>query len=214
MTQVSTIRVVTVDDHDLLRNGLRLVMNIVPDIELVGEACGGREAIDVCEREKPDVVLMDLIMPDMDGVTAIREIHERCPDIRIIALTSFVENALVLSALNAGAFSYLLKNVSVDELTSAIRKVHAGEASLSPEATQALIEAATLPPPPQFPLTSQEKRVLSLMVSGYSNLEISHALNIGLSTVKKHVSSILRKMDTDSRTQAVIIAIKYKLVDF
>jgi two-component system, NarL family, response regulator LiaR len=213
MTQLSTIRVVAVDDHDLLRSGLRLVIDTVSDIELVGEASSGREAVTLCAQVHPDVVLMDLIMSDIDGVTAIKQIRDVNPNIKIIALTSFVEDALVLAALNAGAVSYVVKNISVDELTSAIRKAYMGESTLSSEATNALIHAATVPPLPDYALTFREKQVLAMMVSGQGNLEIAQTLNIGLSTVKKHVSSILRKMDTVSRTEAVIMAIKHKLVE-
>jgi NarL family two-component system response regulator LiaR len=214
MEQVKIIRVLAVDDHDLLRSGLRLVIDTVPDIELVGEASTGSEAIELCARLNPDVVLMDLMMPEMDGISAIQRIRQSHTNIHIIALTSFVDEALVTSALNAGAVSYLLKNVSIDELTSAIRKAYTGETILSSEATHALVYAATRPQPPEYNLTLREKQVLGMMVNGHSNLEISQTLSIGLSTVKKHVSSILRKMDTVSRTEAVIIAIRYNLVDF
>jgi two-component system, NarL family, response regulator LiaR len=213
MTQVSTIRVVTVDDHDLLRHGLRLAIESVQDIEVVGEAPSGCDALELCARLSPDVVLMDLMMPEMDGVTAIRELRRMNPNIKAIALTSFVDDALVHAALSAGAVSYLMKNISLDELTSAIRKAYAGESMLSSEATQALVHAASTPPPPQYPLTLREKEVLTMMADGRSNQEISQTLNIGLSTVKKHVSSILEKMGTVSRTEAVIMAIRHKLVE-
>jgi two-component system, NarL family, response regulator LiaR len=212
MMSVSTIRVVTVDDHDLLRQGLRMAIETLPDVALIGEASNGREAVALCVQLCPDVVLMDLKMPEMDGVTATMQIHELAPDIKIIALTTFVDDKRVQAALRAGVVSYLMKNVSIAELASAIRRAYHGETTLSPEATQALVQAASQPAP-QYPLTAREKQVLELLAKGYSNTEIGHALNIGASTVKKHVSSILEKMGTVSRTEAVITAIRHKLVE-
>jgi two-component system, NarL family, response regulator LiaR len=214
MTQLKTIRVVVADDHDLLRSGLAVFIDSCPDIELVGEAATGGEAVALCTRLKPDVVLMDLKMPQMDGMTATRLIRQQSPETQVIALTSFVDDQLVQSALSAGAMSYLLKNVSIDGLLSAIRSAAAGHPTLSQEATQALISAAQRPSSPDVHLTRREREVLTLLVRGMSNSEIARDLGVGISTVKKHVSNILVKLETNSRTEAVALSIKRKLVDF
>jgi NarL family two-component system response regulator LiaR len=182
------------------------------DLELVAEAGSGEEAVRLCSQQDVDVVLMDLVMPGMDGAEATRAIRKQCPEIQVIALTSFKEEDLIQGALQAGAISYLLKNVTADELAEAIRAAHAGRPTLAPEATAALIHAATRPSEPDYDLTPREKEVLTLMSQGLSNPEIAEKLVVSRSTVKFHVSSILSKLDVDGRTEAVALAIKEHLV--
>jgi NarL family two-component system response regulator LiaR len=206
------IRVLIVDDHPMVRSGLTALLSAYDDLELAGEASNGAEAVRVCGHVKPDVVLMDLLMPEMDGAAATRAIREKDPHVQVIALTSFKEDDLVQGALKAGAIGYLLKNVSADELVRAIRAAHAGRPTLAPEATQVLIHAATQPMTPGSDLTEREREVLALMVEGLSNHDIAAKLYVSQSTVKFHVSSILSKLYVTNRTEAVALAVKQKLV--
>jgi two-component system, NarL family, response regulator LiaR len=210
--QSRPVRVVIVDDHAMVRSGLSAFLTVFNDVELVGEAASGEEALDVCARLQPDVVLMDLVMPGMDGVAATCSIREQCPKTQVIVLTSFGELARVRSALEAGAISYLLKNVSADELASAIRGAAAGQISLSPEAARAVIPAAADNRIASTDLTETERRVLALMVDGQSNPQIADSLGTSLSTVKFHVSNILSKLGVSSRTEAVAHALRQHLV--
>jgi NarL family two-component system response regulator LiaR len=188
-------------------------MVVYDDLELVGEASNGQEAVRKCEELHPDVVLMDLVMPEMDGASATKVIRERWPDIQVIALTSFPEEDLVQRALRAGALSYLLKNVSADELAHAIRAARSGRSTLAPEAAQALIHAATHPASTLGnDLSPREREVLQLMVEGLNNPDIAERLVVSRSTVKFHVSSILSKLGVSSRTEAVALALQQKLV--
>jgi NarL family two-component system response regulator LiaR len=212
MTGSNSIRVMIVDDHAVVRSGLAAFLLASDDLELVGEAGSGEEAIRLCVQVQPDVVLMDLVMPKMDGVATTRAIRERCPQVQIIALTSFKEEELVQGALQAGAISYLLKNVSADELAGAIRAAHAGRSTLAPEAAQALVHAATQPPSPGYDLSAREREVLALMVVGLNNSEIARRLVVSQSTAKFHVSNILSKLGASSRTEAVALAVQYRLV--
>jgi len=207
------IRVMLVDDHAVVRSGLATFLMTCDDMELVGEASSGEQALNMCQQANPDVVLMDLVMPGMDGATATRKIREKCPDIQVIALTSFKEQDLVQGALQAGAIGYLLKDISADELANAIRAAYAGKPTLAPEAAQALIQATRLPAEKVgFDLTKREKEVLALMVEGLNNNQIAERLVVSRSTAKFHVSSVLTKLGASSRTEAVATALKHKLV--
>jgi NarL family two-component system response regulator LiaR len=202
-----------VDDHAVVRSGLSAFLLAFDDLEYVGEATGGAEAVDRCLALRPDVVLMDLVMPDVDGAEATRRIKQACPHVQVIALTSYREDDLVQGALKAGALSYLLKNVSADELADAIRAAAAGRSTLAPEAAEVLIKAATAPAATaQEGLTSRELEILGMMVSGDSNPEIAERLVVSRSTVKFHVSNILMKLGAATRTEAVAIALQKKLV--
>lgn len=213
MTVSKTIRIMLVDDHAVVRSGLSTFLMTCDDMELVGEAASGEQAVEMCQKVKPDVVLMDLVMSGMDGATATRLIRERCPEIQVIVLTSFKEQELVQGALQAGAIGYLLKDISAEELANAIRAAYAGKPTLAPEAAQALIHATRLPADRiGFDLTDREREVLALMVRGLNNVGIAERLVISHSTAKFHVSSILSKLGSASRTEAVAIALKNKLV--
>jgi len=213
MTDTQRIRVVLVDDHAVVRSGLSAFLYAFDDFELVGEAANGERAIELCQQLQPDVVLMDLVMPGLDGATATGKIRAECPQTQVIALTSFKEQELVQGVLQAGAIGYLLKDISADELANAIRAAHAGKPTLAPEATQALIQAARTPgEQPGSNLTDREREVLALMVRGLNNLQIAEQLVVSVSTAKFHVSSILSKLGAASRTEAVSIALQNNLV--
>ena len=212
MTDSKPIRVMIVDDHAVVRSGLAAFLMVFDDLELAGEAGSGEEAVRLCAELQPDVVLMDLVMPKMDGATATRALRERCPHVQVIALTSFKEEELVQGVLQAGAIGYLLKNVTAEELAGAIRAAYAGRPTLAPEAAQVLIQAAIQPPTPGRDLTPREREVLALMVEGLNNPEIAARLVVSQSTVKFHVSSILSKLGVTSRTEAVALAVQHHLV--
>lgn len=209
-----TIRVMLVDDHDMVRKGLGVFLKVKADLELVGEARDGKEAIGLVESVQPDVILMDLVMPEMDGAKATRIINQRWPDIKVIALTSFGEQKLIKDALDAGAMGYLLKNISIDELATAIRAVNSGQSILSPEAMQLLVQAQSpsVKPDPDYELTPREFEVLSLLVDGLNNREIAEHLVVSRSTVKAHVSNILDKLSVSNRAEAVALAVRQGLI--
>lgn len=213
MTETTPIRVMLVDDHEMVRNGLGTFLLVHDDLELSGEAGDGQEALAVYERIHPDVVLMDLKMPRMDGVEAIRALTKRDPEARIIALTSFKEETLVQDALDAGALGYLLKDIGADDLAEAIRAAYRGEPTLASEAAWLLFKASRRTSRPGDDLTEREREVLSLMVEGATNPEIADRLFISPSTVKTHVSSILSKLGVATRTEAATLAIQEGLVD-
>jgi len=206
------IRVMLVDDHTMVRRGLAAFLKVFDDLQLAGEAESGETAIQLCGEILPDVVLMDMVMPDMDGATATRAIRQRFPQVQVIALTSFKEGDLVKNALQAGAIAYLLKDLSADELAQAIRAAHAGRATLSPEAAQALIETANQSLEPGLALTEREREVLALMVEGLNNTQIAARLTVSPSTIKSHVSNILAKLGVASRTEAVSLALRHHIV--
>ena len=212
MNTSQMIRVMLVDDHNVVRSGLATFLRAYEDLELVGEAKNGLEALNLCHKKKPDVILMDLMMPEMDGIAATRAILADYPEIKIIAMTSFEEEELVQGVLAAGAISYLLKNVTSDELAKAIRDAVSGRSTLSPEAARVLVQATRPTKQPLFDLTEREREVLNLVVQGHSNQQIAEPLVISLATVKAHISSILSKLQVSSRAEASAYAIKHKIV--
>jgi len=212
MNQEDVIRVLLVDDHAVVRSGLAAFLMAFDDLELVAEASSGEEAVAMCNRFHPDVVLMDQKMPGISGAEATGRIREHWPEIQVVALTSFKDKEMVESAMESGAIGYLLKNVSADELADAVRAAHSGEPTLAPEAAQALIQSTRKTPKIGFDLTSREHEVLDLMVEGMSNPEIAEELMVSRSTVKFHVSNVLSKLGADSRTGAVAVALKHDLV--
>jgi len=214
MTNLSLnrIRVMIVDDHTMVRRGLATFLKIFPDLELAGEADSGESAIQLCDEIVPDVVLMDLILPEMDGVTAIRTIHLKHPTIKFLALTSFKEAKLIKDSLDAGAIGYLIKTVTADELSQAIRSAHNGQATLSQEVTQVLVRTANHPSKQGSDLTERERQVLALMIEGLNNTQIAGKLKVSPSTIKSHVSNILSKLRVASRTEAVTLALRNNII--
>ena len=206
------IRVMLVDDHTMVRKGLAMFLKAFDDLELAGEAASGEAAIQLCAQVLPDVVLMDMVLPGMDGASVTRAIRQQFPQVQVIALTSFKEGDLIKNALAAGAIGYLLKDVSADELVRAIRAAHAGRSTLSPEAAQSLVQAAGQPPAPGLDLTVREREVLALMIEGLNNTQIAARLTVSPSTIKSHVSSVLSKLGVASRTEAVTLALRHKLI--
>ncbi len=206
------IRVMLVDDHTMVRRGLTTFLKVYDDLELAGEASTGEAAIKLCAEVLPDVILMDLMLPDMDGATVTRAIRRQSPQVEVVALTSYKEPELIKSVLEAGAIGYLLKDVSAEELAHAIRAAHAGRATLSAEATQVIVRATGQPPEPGFDLTVREREVLVLLVEGLTNDQIAARLSVSPSTIKSHVSNILTKLGVASRTEAVTLALRQGLV--
>ena len=206
-----SIRVMLVDDHTMVRRGLATFLKIFDDLQLVGEADSGEAAIQLSAEVLPDVILMDMVLPAMDGAAATRAIRQRFPQVQVIALTSFKTGELVRNALEAGAIGYLLKDVSADELVRAIRAAHAGRSTLSPEVALTLVEAVN-PPRPGLSLTGRELEVLALMVDGLNNTQIAAKLTVSPSTIKSHVSNILSKLGVASRTEAVTLALRSRLI--
>jgi len=206
------IRVMLVDDHTMVRRGLATFLKVFDDLQLAGEAESGESAIQLCAEVLPDVILMDMSLPGMDGATATHVIRQQFPQIQVIALTSFKEGKIIKNALEAGAIGYLLKDVSADDLVQAIRAANAGRATLSPEVAQALVETANQPPAPGLDLTEREREVLALMVEGLNNTQIAGRLTVSSSTIKSHVSNILSKLGVASRTEAVTLALRNHIV--
>ncbi len=213
MTDSKSIRVLVVDDHGMVRRGLMTYLKNEADLQVVGEARDGREAVRLCEQLQPDVILMDLVMPELDGVAATGLIRKQWPHVQVIALTSFGEKELVQNALQAGAISYLLKNVTGSDLAAAIRAACAGRSTLAAEAIEALIQPAAPESAPGLDLTSRERDVLALLVKGLTNPEIAERLSISRATVKVHISNILSKLGVSNRGEAIALAIQRKLVN-
>lgn len=207
------IRVIIADDHVMVRSGLRLFLLAFEDLKLVGEAANGEEAIRLCQREKPDVVLMDMVMPGMDGVRATGEIHAQYPQTQVIGLTTFYEAEMIQKMLDAGAISFLLKSISATELARAIRDASNGKATISPE-IQDLLRGRKPPSPSssKYDLSARELEVLACIMRGLSNTEIARELVISLSTAKFHVSRIISKLNVSNRAEAVSLALQEGLV--
>ena len=212
MSEQQPIRVMLVDDHLLMRDGLRLLLSTFDNIEVVGLAEDGEQAVRLCSQLEPDVILMDLIMPTMDGPTATRRIRAAYPQVQVIALTSFVEEELIQQAIQAGAIGYLLKNVSADQLNQAIQDACRGQPTLDPAATRALMNVAHQPPPLGHDLTEREHDVLALLVEGKPNREIAETLILSPATVRVYVSNILAKLGANNRTEAASLALQHNLV--
>jgi DNA-binding NarL/FixJ family response regulator len=217
MAEADAIRVLIVDDHTVVRSGLTSFFALLDDIEIVGEAGDGSEAVAAARRLRPDVVLMDLLMPTMDGVTAIGLIKEENPDTEIVAMTSFIEEEKVTAALAAGASGYLLKDAEADEVAQAVRDAYHGEMHLDPAVARVLAERIRHRPAPgdglTEPLTDREREVLRLVARGMSNKDIAAALFITERTARTYVSNILGKLGLESRTQAALWAVEHKLAD-
>jgi two-component system, NarL family, response regulator LiaR len=213
VTSPPPIRVMLVDDHTMVRRGLATFLKVYEDLELVGEAASGEAAISLCARIQPDVVLMDMIMPGMDGATTTQAIRQQFPTVQVIALTSFSDEDLVGRALQAGAIGYLFKDISADELAQAIRAAYARRGTISPAALQMMIRTANRPPVAADHLTAREREVLVLMAEGWNNTEIAEKLTVSPSTIKSHVSNILSKLGVTSRTEAVVLAIRQGMLD-
>jgi two-component system, NarL family, response regulator LiaR len=206
-----TIRILIADDHCVVRKGLRMFLGLDSELEVVGEARSGDEAVHMARQLRPDVVLMDLLMPGMDGIAATEAIRNELPETEVLALTSVLENALVVGAVRAGAIGYLLKDLEGDELCQAIKGAAAGQVQLSPQAAEYLVQEIRAPERPET-LTRRENEVLRLLARGLSNKEIAHHLSVGEKTVKTYVSNVLVKLGVQSRTQAALSAVRLGLV--
>jgi two-component system, NarL family, response regulator LiaR len=213
MNSASLISVLIVDDHPVVRDGIKFFMANYPDIRVVGEGGDGMQAVQMAGELRPNVVLMDLMMPVMDGTTATRLIRQRYPEVQVLALTSFQERHLVQEAIQAGALGFLYKDTEPQALVQAVRAIAAGQPSLAPQATRALMQSVTQPAEPGGDLTQRERDVLGLMVKGATNAEIARQMSLSLSTVGFHVGNILMKLGASNRTEAVGLALRYKLVD-
>jgi DNA-binding NarL/FixJ family response regulator len=214
-TPSARIRVLIVDDHEVVRRGLRGFLELQDDMEVVGEAADGAVAIALADSTAPNVVLMDLLMPNVDGITAIRTIHESHPEIDIVAVTSFIEEDKVTTALEAGASGYLLKDAGADEVAKAIRAAYAGEVHLDPQVARVLAQRlrARRDEEPVEPLTAREIEVIQLLGKGAANKEIATELSITERTARTHVSNILGKLGLASRTQAALWAVEHNMLE-
>jgi len=204
-------RVLITDDHGVVRQGLRMFLSLDPDFEVVGEASNGEEALAMARELGPDVVLMDLLMPVMDGISATEKIRAELPEVEVIALTSVLEDASVTGAVRAGAIGYLLKDTDSEELSRAIKAAAEGRVHLAPEAAARLMREVRAPESPEA-LTGREAEVLRLLARGKANKQIASSLYVSEKTVKAHVSSILMKLGVQSRTQAALYAVRTGLV--
>jgi len=208
-----TIRILIADDHAVVRQGLQMFLGLDPELEVVGEAADGAETIQQAKALLPDVVLKELKMPGIDGITATREIRRQLPEVEVIALTSVLEDNAVVEAVRAGAIGYLLKDTQADELCRAIKAAYAGQVQLSPMAAERLMRELRAPESPEK-LTERETDVLRLLAKGKANKEIAWELSISETTVKTHVSNILMKLGVPSRTQAALYAVRVGLVSW
>jgi DNA-binding NarL/FixJ family response regulator len=206
-----SVQVLIVDDHSVVRQGLRMFLSLDPEIEVVGEAANGAEGVRLARELRPQVVLMDLLMPVMDGVSATATIRGELPEVEVIALTSVLEDSAIFGAMRAGASGYLLKDTEAEELSRAIKAAAAGQVYLSPQAAARLVREVRAPGSPEI-LTQRETEVLRLLAQGLANKEIAQELGIGEKTVKTHVSNILSKLGVLSRTQAALHAVQIGLV--
>ena len=214
MTQPTPIRVMTVDDHQIFRSGIKFSLVAYDEIELVGEAYSGEESLKLCDQLQPDVILMDMRMGGQDGISATRAIKEKYPQIQILMLTTFHDKTLVQQAIKAGAVGYVLKGISTEELVDAIRSAARGQTTLSAEVTQVLIRDDNKPTEkPNYGITPRQEEVLVLLVEGLSNVEIAERLVISRHTARYYVSEILRKLNVSNRAEAVAVAIKEGLVE-
>jgi NarL family two-component system response regulator LiaR len=212
MNESTPIRVMIVDDHLLVRDGLKLLLSTFDDLEVVALAEDGQDAVELCPEAQPDVALMDIMMPNVDGPTATKRIRESYPQVQVIALTSFMEEELIQRAIGAGAIGYLLKNVSATQLAEAIRAAHQGRSTMDPAAVQILVQSASQPPPLGHDLTDREREVLALLVDGKTNKEIADELTLSTATVRGYVSNILSKLEASNRTEAASLALQHKLI--
>jgi NarL family two-component system response regulator LiaR len=213
MTEQTRIRVMTVDDHEIMRGGIRFVLLAYDDLELVAEAHSGEEAIRLCAETQPDVVLMDMKMPGMDGIATTRAIKDVCPDAEVLVLTSFHDRDLVQRAMQAGAVGYVLKDTSKDELADAIRAAKSGRTTLSPEAADDLVQSGAAPALSGQQLTGREREVLILLAEGLSNKQIAKQLRRSQFTVRHHVSQIISKLGAANRVEAAALAVQRGLLD-
>ena len=212
MTESLPIRVMIVDDHLLVRDGLKLLLSTFDDLEVVALAEDGQGAVDLCPQVRPDVILMDIAMPKLDGPEATAQIRGSHPQVQVIALTSFMDEDLIQRAIGAGVIGYLLKNVSATQLAEAIRAAHQGHSTIDPAAVQVLVQSARQPPPPGHDLTNREREVLALLVDGKTNREIAEGLTLSTATVRVYVSNILSKLEVSNRTEAASLALQHNLV--
>ena len=212
MSKVKSIKLIIVDDHPMVRHGIKTMLLVFDDIRVIGEAGNGADALALCQETQPDVILMDVVMPGIDGLETTRAILARYPQVKIVVLTTFPEQDLVRSALEAGAVGYLLKDTPIDTLAGAIRSAYAGQSTLAPEAAQALIQAQASPPKLGHDLSPREREVLALVVEGLSNDEIAERLVISPNTVRKHVSTCMSKLQATNRAQLAAEAVRNQLV--
>ena len=211
-SETQPIRVVIVDDHPVVRRGISFALMTASDICVVAEAGSGEEALRLCADQRPDVVLMDMMMPGMDGVATTQALKQRYPQMQVLVLTSFQESSYAREALKAGAVGYLLKDVAIDELAQAVRSAHAGQFTLHRAITAALLQSPSVRPDLTEELTDRQREVLALVVEGYSNQEIANALFVSLATVRFHVSTILAKLGASNRAEAAALAVKHELL--
>ena len=212
MTERDVIRVITVDDHEIMRGGIKFLLLAFDDLSLVGEARGGREAVELCRHAQPHVVLMDMKMAEMDGVATTAAIKQEFPDIQVLMLTSFFNKELIRAALQAGAIGYVLKDTSKDDLAEAIRAARIGKTTLSPEAAGALVSPETEASTLGGDLTAREREVLALLAEGLSNSQIGQELNRSPFTIRHHVSQIIAKLGAANRAEAAAIAVRHGLL--